>query len=263
MSAENPYLRPMLRALPYFRALLRAVEAGFYEQFDLPAPVLDVGVGDGQFASVAFDQQLDAGLDPDHNSLKEAAGWGAYKYLVNARGQSMPFPTGHFASAISNSVLEHIPDLQPVLKETARLLQPGALFLFCVPNHRWAENLAIAAALRQLGLRGLADAYTRLFIRISRHANLLSPEEWAARLEGAGFTLEDYWHYFPPAALHALEWGHYLGLPSLAARRLFGRWILAPTRWNLGFTYKMIKGHAASTPHAEGTYSWYVARRAG
>ena len=33
-----------------------------------------------------------------------------------------------------------------------------------------------------------------------------------------------------------LEWGHYFGLPSLVTRKLFGRWILVPQKWNLGLT---------------------------
>ena len=32
---------------------------------------------------------------------------------------------------------------------------------------------------------------------------------------------------------HALDLGHYFGMPSLVAKKLFGRWILAPNRWNL------------------------------
>ncbi len=49
-AGENPYLWPMLQSLPYFRALLRAVEAGFYRDFELPSPVYDLGCGDGHFA---------------------------------------------------------------------------------------------------------------------------------------------------------------------------------------------------------------------
>jgi hypothetical protein len=40
---ENQFLFPHLRDLPYFRALVRAVEAEFYQTLDLPAPTLDVG----------------------------------------------------------------------------------------------------------------------------------------------------------------------------------------------------------------------------
>ncbi|MCL5428710.1 MAG: class I SAM-dependent methyltransferase [Chloroflexi bacterium] len=268
----------MLQSLPYFRALLRAVEADFYGEFELASPVLDLGCGDGQFASQVFKKQIDVGIDPALGSLREAKGQTpspalplekgkgethteVYQGLVQAFGSQIPFADGYFASAFSNSVLEHITDLQPVLSETGRVMKKGALFLFCVPNHRWQENLSISGFLRRIGLKGLANAYVRLFTRISRHVNMLSPEDWEKRLNEAGFQMERYWHYFPPAALHALEWGHYFGLPSWVARALTGRWVLAPGTWNLGFTERAIRKHAEGGVDEEGTYTWYVARR--
>jgi SAM-dependent methyltransferase len=260
-EGDNPYLWPMLQSLPYFRALLRAVEADFYRDFDLPSPIYDLGCGDGHFASLVFKQKIDVGLDPAGISLREAKEWGAYRDLVRSLGARGPFPDGYFASALSNSVLEHIPDLQSVLNETARVLASGALFLFCVPNHRWQDNLAMAGWFRRLGLRSLARAYTRFFTRISRHVNMLSPEEWQPRLEQAGFDVEAWWHYFPPAALHALEWGHYFGLPSLVMRKLFGRWLLLPARWNLALTERAIHKFAQGSANPNGAYTWYVVRR--
>lgn len=260
-AAPSRFLRPMLGSLPYFRALLRAVEAEFYDEFELAAPTLDLGCGDGQFASQVFERPLDAGIDPALASLREARGYSAYRLLAQSVGARLPFPAGHFRLALSNSVLEHIPDLQPVLNEVGRVLAPGSLFLFCVPNHRWPQSLWLAGWLRRLGLRRLAAAYTRLFTRISRHANMLSPEEWRKRLDTAGFALERHWHYFPPAALGALERGHYWGLPSWVARVLTGRWILAPALWNLALTEAAVRKHAVAQPDERGTYTWYVARR--
>lgn len=260
-EGENPYLWPMLQSLPYFRALLRAVEADFYRDFELISPVYDLGCGDGHFASLVFQKKIDVGLDPSVVSLHEAKKWGAYRGLVRALGSCAPFPDAYFSSAVSNSVLEHITDLQAVLTETARILSKGALFLFCVPNHRWQENLAIAGGLRRLGLHTFARAYIQFFTRISRHVNMLSPDDWGRRLEQAGFELEAWWHYFPPAALHALEWGHYFGLPSLVTRKVFGRWLLLPARWNVSFVERTMHKFAQGGPDTGGTYTWYVARR--
>lgn len=259
--ARNGYLWPMMQTLPYFRALLRAVEADFYKEFDLAAPVLDLGCGDGQFASQVFKKQIEVGIDPALKSLYEAKGYKAYKGLTQSVGARLPFADASFSSGFSNSVLEHIPDLQPVLDETARVMKKGALFLFCVPNHRWQEHLSVSGLLRKIGLKGLANTYVRLFTRISRHVNMLSPEGWGKRLNEAGFEMEKYWHYFTPAALHALEWGHYFGLPSWITRALTGRWVLAPGRWNLAITERTIRKYAEGGKDEAGTYTWYVARR--
>ncbi|RIK51146.1 MAG: methyltransferase type 11, partial [Chloroflexi bacterium] len=140
---QKDFLFPHLRSLPYFRAFLRAVESSYYQRLPLPSPVYDVGCGDGHFASLTFDRKLDVGLDPWRFSMKEAKKYNAYKSLVEADGAQTPFPSNHFASGLSNSVLEHIPHIDAVLAETARILRPGAPFYFCVPNPRYFSALSL------------------------------------------------------------------------------------------------------------------------
>ncbi len=249
-------------SLPYFRGLLRAVESCFYQDLALPAPVYDLGCGDGHFASLTFEQKIDVGLDPWHGPVHEAAGHGAYRALVEADAARAPFPTGYFATAISNSVLEHIPHIDAVLAETARLLKPGASFIFCVPNHNFLPSLSVARFLDAIGLKPLARLYRAFFNRISRHHHCDDPEVWRQRLEAAGFRIERYWHYFSPSALAALEWGHYLGVPSLLSRMLFGRWILVPTHWNLAPTLSALRPYYNEPiPQEQGVYTFYIARR--
>jgi len=90
-----------LRDLPYFRAFLRAVESTYYQDLALPAPVYDVGCGDGHFASLTFERKIDVGLDPWHGPIHEAKKYGAYKALVEADGAKSPFPSEYFASGFS------------------------------------------------------------------------------------------------------------------------------------------------------------------
>jgi SAM-dependent methyltransferase len=250
-----------IRDLPYFRSLLRAVEAQFYQQVNLLAPTLDVGCGEGHFAGLTFDRKIDVGLDPSHESIHEAAERHAYQLLIEADGGKMPYPSEYFASAFSNSVLEHIPHIEQVLDETARVLKPGALFVFCVPNHQFNESLAVARGLDKLHLPALAKLYRTFFSYIARHRHLDSPEVWKNRLEVAGFVVEKWWHYFPPKALAVLEWGHYLGLPSLLIRKLTGRWILIPKYWNLMLTYRLLMPYSEAVACDDGVCTFYIARR--
>jgi len=251
------YLWLHIRSLPYFRSLLRTVEARFYRDIELLPPTLDIGCGDGHFATVAFDRKIEVGIDPAGESLSEAARWGGYQSLAQADGAMMPFPDGYFSSAVSNSVLEHIPHIDEVLTETCRVLKPGAPFIFCVPNNKLLPSLSIAHYLDKVGLHTLAESYRQFFERISRHYHSDSPEIWNTRLARAGFKIDRWWHYFSPDATAIMEWGHYFGLPSLAVRKLFGRWILAPARWNLGFTYRLIKPYYDEDPiRPDGTYTF-------
>ena len=249
-----------LRDLPYFRAMLRAVEAEFYQQFELSSPTLDLGCGDGHFASITFDDKLDVGLDPGSSSLIQAARYGGYRSLVQADGGCMPFPDGHFASALSNSVLEHIPHVSLVLAELGRVLKPGAPLIFCVPNPRYLTELSVPGLLRRIGLGRLGQAYTGWFRRMSRVEHAVWPDVWQKWLEKAGFQLEKWWHYFSPQAMRTLEWGHYFGAPTLLPHAVSRHWIIAPWRWNLFFTERLVRRHALAQPDDQGTFTFYVAR---
>ena len=249
MTEVDDLLWRHLRDLPAFRALLRAVEASFYARTgdvrdlrpDVRRPVLDLGCGDGHFAAMAFDEPLDAGFDPWWGPLTEAHRRRAYEVLSQAEGARMPYPGGAFATVVSNSVLEHIPRVQPVLAEVARVLQPGGWFYFCVPGPGFLPALSIGRALDRVGLRSLGDTYRRFFNAISRHYHCDGVEVWERRLEMAGLRLVRWWSYFPRRALTALEWGHYLGLPSLVCKKLTGRWVLWPSRANLWLTERLVR----------------------
>jgi SAM-dependent methyltransferase len=257
----NDFLWLQIKDLPYFRSLLRAVEAQFYRLVDLQAPILDIGCGEGHFAEVTFSGKIDVGLDPSYTSLHEAGERKVYRLLTEADGGRMPYPGGYFQSAFSNSVLEHIPHVEQVLAEAARVLKPGALFVFCVPNHQFNGSLSLSRALEKLGLKGLAKRYRDFFTLIARHRHLDPPEVWEKRLKEAGFVVEKWWHYFPPKALAVLEWGHYLGLPSLIVRKLTGRWILVPAHWNLALTHRLLQPYAQAVATDDGVCTFYITRR--
>lgn len=247
--------------IPFFRALLRAFEAHFFRQLDLPKPLLDLGCGDGHFAAHAYAEYRPVGLDPWWSVLQEAKGWTVYSGLVCADGAAMPFPNAFFASVVSNSVLEHIPHLEDVLRETARVLRPGGWLVFSVPNHRFEDYLALAHMWERIGLSSLARAYRAWFQRISRHIHCDPPEVWIPRLEQAGFRVVQWWHYFPPEALRALEWGHYLGLPSLVSKKLTGRWLLTSARWNVAPVVAWLRRFLGESAHPQGAYTFYIARK--
>jgi SAM-dependent methyltransferase len=248
--------------LPYFRGLLRAVEGNFYQPYQLKEPILDLGCGDGHFASVTSDKEIGVGVDPWFTPLQKAHKSGCYKHSICALGDQLPFETAYFNTLISNSVLEHIPDVEAVLIEASRVLKPGGIFFFCVPNDLFTKNLSFARFLDQLHLTFLANGYRRFFNQISRHHHCDDPEVWETRLKKCGFRVKKWWNYFSPRALSVLEWGHLFGLPSLFCHALFGRWILMPTHWNLFITQSIVKQSFYESPAIpSGAYSFFIAIR--
>jgi SAM-dependent methyltransferase len=260
-SRSETILWRHLQSLPYFRAMVRAVEDSFYQGLDLPEPVLDLGSGDGHFASVAFSRPLTVGLDPWWQPLRESRGFHAYRVLVQADGGKMPFSNGYFASAVSNSVLEHILHVDEVLAEVGRVIRPGGCFIFCVPNHRFPQLLLGRRIFQSIHWKGGADWYSAIFNRISRHQHCDSYEVWQRRLERAGFRVKRHWDYFDANALHRMEVGHAFGLPALISKKVFRRWILIPAKWNLFPAYLIARNAFRKPVSDEGVYSFYITEK--
>ena len=247
--------------LPYFRGMLRVVEQSLYPQERLVEPILDIGAGDGHFAWAMLEGKLVDGIDPWLAPLKEARSWSVYRSLSQANGQELPFSSGQFPTAISNSVLEHIPGVQDVLNEVGRCLQPGGHFIFAVPNDRFRTELWGMEVLRKLGLSFLTQPYSRFFNWVSRHVNLDKPEVWVERLRIAGFGEVKHWNYFPKFALHQLERGHVANLPNLLWKKLFGKWVLFKNRKNPFIHFDRISRLVESPLDENGCCTFYVATK--
>jgi SAM-dependent methyltransferase len=181
--------------------------------------------------------------------------------LVQASGDQLPFGEARFASSISNSVLEHVSNLEGVLAEIGRVLKPNGPFAITVPNPGYRSELSLPGILRRVRLYRLSRGYRDWFMRMSRTWNLMDERGWEALFEEAGFEIKRSERYFSPSALRALEWGHFFGAPTLLPRLLTGRWILVPSRWNLLLTEKFTRRYYLEAPSAEGTYTFYLASK--
>jgi SAM-dependent methyltransferase len=260
---EKDFLWRNIRDLPYFRGALRAVESRFYQEFEFVEPILDLGCGDGQFVTVTFDTKINVGVDPWTGPVREAVRRGGYHHVIQNEGALLPFENSRFNTVFSNSVLEHIPDLQPVIDEISRVLKPEGMFYFCVPNHQFLSNLSIARFFDKIGVKFAARWYRNFFNYISRHHHCDSPETWQRRLEAAGFEVVKWWHYFSPRALATLEWGHYFGLPAWIIHAITGEWILVKKPWNLALTRKIVSHSYEEDAYNQplGAYTFYIAQK--
>ncbi|MFN2187205.1 MAG: glycosyltransferase family 39 protein, partial [Candidatus Promineifilaceae bacterium] len=260
-GTQSDLLWEHLKTVPAFRALLRSVEARFYQHIELPGPILDIGCGDGVFADLTFEQPVAVGVDPWWGPLKKAVRTHAYDLTAQGLGDSLPFASNSFASAFSNSVLEHIPEVQPVLYEIHRVLKPDGRFVATMPSHLYTTELGGAKFLERLRLNSMADLYRRSFNRIARHEHVDPPEIWAARFADAGFAVEQWQYYFSTKALRALEIGHLQGIPSAVLHALTGHWILAPWESNLKITERWVRPFYEEEPPHPGTMILFVLRK--
>lgn len=260
-TTANDILWPHLRALPAFRALIRAMEARlFMELGPLARPMLDVGCGDGHFAQTIWDE-IDVGLDLDVSSLHEAQQRNIYRSLILGSATGMPFADNSFASVISNCVIEHIPDNASLMSEIYRVLQPGGRFVFSVPTNRLNEELTISKLLLSLGQTELAAHYKDWFTTMQVHFHMYSPDEWQRRAEAVGFQIRKRTGYMSPRATALFDLGHFYGLPNLINRKLTGNWVLLPWRPLFALEERLLAPLVAEDDPQGATCCFFVAEK--
>lgn len=229
MIATDDYLSRQLATMAPHRAILRAIECRLMSAVERHGSVLDIGCGDGHFASIAYDSPVDVGVDLQEAELIEASSRpGVYCHVVRADASLLCFANDAFDTVLSNCAIEHMPDLDVVISEVARVLRPGGTFATTLPSEHFAELLLGSTVLRRLRLRRAATAYGRFFNRISYHFHVYTPDEWRERWSAAGFDVVQQHYYFSPGAHRAFDLCHYLSVPNLVTRKLTGRWVVHP-----------------------------------
>jgi len=150
ISASNLY-RKLVQTAPWQPATnyWRAVELDAVQQHGLPeGRGLDLGCGDGKLTQIlneAIGHSVNrrwVGVDPDPNETILAQETGIYECVHTVIGSEIPEADASFDFAFSNSVLEHIPDIEPVIAEVSRLLRSEGKFTFTVPCDSFHDCLA-------------------------------------------------------------------------------------------------------------------------
>lgn len=257
-----PFVRAYLHQAPLFMAIVRGVECAILREAEpLSERVLDLGCGDGLFASLACVRQPSVGLDPCFSAILEAKARGAHRTLVCGSATELPFRDGTFATVVCNSVLEHIPDLDAALTECHRAMKPGGRLLITSPSERFGEMLLGARLLAGLGLRRAGEEYARWFNAHSLHYHTLALGEWRRRLKTAGFRVREEWHYLDGAAHATFDLMHYLSGWRWIHRKLTGRWCGAWAPFNHLWAPWFEKLTADRWPAETGPYLYLDAER--
>lgn len=179
-------------------ALWRAIEIRVAAEETFGRPLFDLGCGDGLIADVIVGPGgVDAGIDPWSEQLRKAARSGVYRWVQQADGHRLPYASETFASVFSNSVLEHIPDVAPVVQEAGRILRPQGRFIFTVPSDAFRRLLHGYRARMAAGDHEGAEAYATAVDTRLAHYHYHTPDEWADLLAAGGMTLEKARYYIP------------------------------------------------------------------
>jgi len=121
---RNPWVAEQLRARFAGRALR----------------ILDVGCGGGFLSNyLATQGHTVIGLDFAWDALKVARlhdATGRVEY-IEGDAYRLPFPDGRFDAVCSMDFLEHVEDPELAIREAARVLAPGGLFVFYTFSRNW------------------------------------------------------------------------------------------------------------------------------
>ncbi len=195
------YLTELLEAYWFAPAvaLWRAIELRVADKMHYEPPLLDLGCGDGLIGQVLFGQQgqVDVGVDPWMDQLRQAAQLGVYGHVDQGTGCALPYAHGYFSTVFSNSVLEHIADVAPVIREVARVLKPEGRFIFTVPSDAFRWLLDGHARQMAAGNPHAAEAYANSIDLHLEHYHYHGPNEWKKILCDTGMTVVQAEYYLP------------------------------------------------------------------
>ncbi len=224
--AQQPLALPprefqvLLKLLGPSLGLWRAAEVAVLREQSFPGPILDLGCGDGIVTSQVI-STVHIGVDPDRQALAKAARQRIYRQLIPTSIEQAELPAGSIGTVVSNSVLEHLPQVDTVLATVARLLRPGGKFIFTTPTESFGEWLALPSA-----------RYAAWRNRQLLHLNLWSLPRWEEHLKRAGlaltaarYYLRRHWVWFWDA-LELLQMAHF------GRQRVVGLlWKQLPIQW--------------------------------
>lgn len=190
--------------------LWRAAEIAVLREQTYERPILDLGCGDGLVTSMVL-PRVEIGVDPNTKPLVQAQERGIYEQLLALPVEKSQIPDQSIGTVVSNSVLEHIPQLDTVLEAVARMLKPGGKLIFTSPTEAFSEWLTLPIA-----------SYATWRNQQLCHLNLWTLEQWTQQLAKVGLEVEIVRPYLRRELVSTWDALELLQQIWIAKRRVFG-----------------------------------------
>jgi len=200
-------------------------------QVPMPKPILDIGCGDGVFGQVLFKGKkwaIEAGIDVDEISMSLAPKSNVYKKVIKVDASQLPFPDKSFMTVMANESLEHVLEIDQVLRQITRVLKDKGKLVFLVPNVFLDDYWLTSAPLKAIGFYPLARLFHHWRNKIFTHRHLLTVQIWEEKLSKAGLKLKSHQYLSSRKVYFISELLWPLRLPVWILSRLLRRRILYP-----------------------------------
>lgn len=230
MEFKKDFLMNYISNSPIPLAIERTMECEIFSKQEFIRPVLDIGCGEGLFAYNLFDETIDTGIDPNMKELLRAKQLNCYCELINCFGNNIPKKDGKYNTIFSNSVLEHIEDLEPVLKEINRSLSRNGYFYATLPTDKFDQYTIVNQILIKVRLNFIAKEYRSFFNKFWKHYHFYSPKRWEEIFRKNGFEVDKCIEYGPKKVCLVDDFFVPFSFFSWFTKRLFNRWSLFTSR---------------------------------
>ena len=216
-----------LATAPLALALERSWECSILSQQTFTRPILDIGCGEGIFAYNLFDERIDVAIDPNARELERAHTYGMYHELIECYGNDIPRKDANFKTIFSNSVMEHIEEIEPVLTETHRLLDEGGTVYLTLPTDKFEEYTWISQLLRLVPGNTARRNYQAFFNRFWAHYHCYDRAGWQTLFERNGFKVIDTFEYGSRAQCLFNALASPFSVLPFVTKRITNRWFLS------------------------------------
>lgn len=149
--------------------------------------LVDIGCGGGLFAEELARLGANViGVDPSEPSLETARAHAAASSLTIeyrlGSGEQLPLPDSSADIACCVDVLEHVNDVPAVLRETARILKPGGVYLYDTINRTPFSRLTMIKFSQDWSLTAWAPR------DMHHYSQFITPAELHSLLEASGLS---------------------------------------------------------------------------
>lgn len=174
-------------------AAWRAWEWAAYRHFELPAPVLDVGCGDGAYFRLVWPHLRGVtGVELNPTVAAQAQQSGVYQALHICAAHQLPAAAGEFAAVFANCSLEHMEQLPAVLQAVSARLRPGGVLLASVVTDKLPVWTTVPWLLDTLGQPAEAVRQQAGYLAYHHYVNALPPAKWVAQFASAGLEVVEH-----------------------------------------------------------------------
>lgn len=226
MRFKNNFLKNYLKEAPTALAIERTFECEILSQQVFTRPILDLGCGEGLFAYILFDEKIDVGIDPNMKELQRTEKYKMYTELINCFGNEIPKPNNSFNTIFSNSVIEHIIDIEPVLQEIYRLLIDGGQLYLTVPTNYFDKYSVLYQLLIKLGLFKGAEKYRIFFNNFWQHYHYYDVDAWEKLFRKHRFKIVKVQQYCSKKVCLINDFLAPFSILRLIAKKTLNRWYI-------------------------------------